>query len=109
MDVQPPYAYPRYSMHGLAAVLRLGFSVQVAARRVRPAAGALIVITNGAEPSVNNALTEQVVSSWRGHGANLTTYEFPAALQLPHDLIDPSQPGQQIDVVYPRLLELVGH
>lgn len=109
MDVQPPYAYPRYSMHGLAELLRLGFSVQMAARQVHPATGALIVITNGDEPSVNNALTQQVVNSWRKHGANLTTYEFPADLRLPHDLISPSQPGQRIDLVYSRLLELMLH
>ncbi len=109
MDVQPSYAYPRYSMHGLAELLRLGFSVQMAARKVRPAAGALIVVTNGAEPSVNTALTQQVVGSWHAHGANLTTYEFPADLQLPHDLISVEQPGQQTDLVYPRLLELIQH
>jgi len=108
-EIQPPYAYPRYSMHGLAQILRLGFSVQVAARRDRPATVSLIVVTNGAEPSVNNALTQEVVTSWRARGANVRTFEFDAALKLPHDLIDPNQPDQQIDVVYAQLIKLIGH
>jgi len=33
-------------------------------------------------------------------------FEFEQNLQLQHDLIDPSRPYQQIDIVYPRLIEL---
>ncbi len=103
-EIQPPYAYPRYSMHGLTQISRLGFSVQVAARRSAPAAGAVVVVTNGNEPSVNNELTQQLVSNWRLHDATVTAYEFPTELKLPHDLIDPLQPDQRIDIVYPILL-----
>ena len=56
--------------------------------------------------SVNNRLTMEVVRDWQAHAANLTTYEFEADLKLGHDLIDPAQPDQQIDIVYARLIEL---
>jgi hypothetical protein len=49
-----------------------------------------------------------VIKTWQARQANLTTFEFDADLELPHDLIDPNQPAQRIDVVYPRLIELVG-
>jgi hypothetical protein len=29
------------------------------------------------------------------------------ALHLDHDLIDPANPNAQIDIVYPRLIELI--
>lgn len=105
--IEPSYAYPRYSRHGLAQISRLGFAVQAAAARQPPAAHQLVVIVNGNEPSVNNDLTNALVSSWRSHGASLSYYEFPAELGLPHDLIDPSQPDQQIEVVYPKLIEFI--
>jgi pimeloyl-ACP methyl ester carboxylesterase len=102
----PAYAYPRYSKHALVQTLRLGFAVQVDAKSSKPAAQKIVVVFNPTDEAVNNLLTRAVVGSWQAHGANLTTFEFAENLQLPHDLIDPSQPYQQIDVVYPRLMEL---
>ena len=101
------HAYPRYSRHGLVQALRLGFATQAAARRARPSAAKLIVVTNANDHSVNNELTRQVVEMWRATGANLVTYEFPADWRLDHDLIDPLQPAQNIEVVYPRLIEML--
>jgi carboxylesterase len=103
----PAHAYPRYFTHSLAELQRVGFAVQSAARRASPAAGSLLVVTNANDFAINNELTAKVVEDWRKHGANLTTYEFEAALQLQHDLIDPYQPDAQIDIVYPRLIELI--
>jgi carboxylesterase len=108
-EAGPLYAYPRYSKHALTQILRLGFSVQISARQGSPAAHALLFIINGNEPSVNNELTQKVISDWYQQSANLTTYEFEASLGLPHDLIDPSQPDQQIDIVYPELISLIVH
>ena len=49
----------------------------------------------------------EVVKIWQAHSANLTTYAFEAELKLRHDLIDPTQPDQKIDIVYPRLIDLI--
>ncbi len=107
MNTQPPYAYPRYSLHGLTQIVGLGFGVQMAAHRERPRARSILVITNANEPSVNNVLTSEVTANWRARGAEISTYEFPLELQLPHDLIDPNQDGARTDLVYPKILELV--
>jgi len=105
----PTYAYPRYSKHALVQTLRLGFATQADAQRVQPAAKKIVVVFNANDSSVNNALTMEVVNSWRAHAANLTRYEFEAHLKLVHDLVDPSQPNQRIDIVYPRLIDLINH
>jgi carboxylesterase len=107
MNTQPPYAYPRYSMHALTQIVGLGFSVQMAAHRQRPRAGSILVVTSGNEPSVNNVLTGEVAANWRAHGAVIATYEFPADLKLPHDLIDPNQDDARTDLVYPQLIQLI--
>jgi carboxylesterase len=104
----PPHVYPRYSTHALAQYLRLGFAVQDAARQRKPAAQSIVVITNASDPSVNNALTADLVKQWRAHGGAIRTFEFDAGLGLGHDFVDPTLPGQPIDIVYPRLVQLVG-
>ena len=103
----PAHAYPRYSKHALAEILRLGFAVQNEALWNSPAARQVIVITNANDPSVNNEMTANVIKRWQKHSANIETYEFPSSLGLAHDLIDPEQPGQRVDIVYPQLIELI--
>jgi hypothetical protein len=104
----PPHAYPRFSTHSLAETLRLGAFVRRAAGRGAPACPEIAVLTNRADTAVSRAATSSVVDAWRRHGARgLRWYEFAPALKLLHDLIDPTQPGQQTDLVYPVLAELI--
>ncbi|MFC1509261.1 alpha/beta hydrolase [Candidatus Omnitrophota bacterium] len=106
-DRPPPYAYPRYSTQALRQILRLGFATQADAKRMQPAAKKMVVVFNVHDNSINNALTMDIVEIWKAHNANLITYEFDANLTVGHDLIDPTQPDQQIDIVYPLLIDLV--
>ena len=102
----PAHAYPRYAKRALAQILRLGFAVQVSARYTPPAAGRVIVVTNANDTAVNNTLISKVTAHWQADGAQIETFEFPSSLGLGHDLIDPTQPDQQIALVYPELIEL---
>lgn len=106
-NVTPSYAYPRYSKHALAQILRLGFAIQTDANRSKPAAHKIVMVLNPTDESVNNILVMSVVNKWQARGANVTTFEFDENLHLHHDLIDPNQPYQQVDMVYPRLIAIV--
>jgi alpha-beta hydrolase superfamily lysophospholipase len=101
------YQYPRYSKRALAQIFRLGLAVRSSAQRSAPATHTIIVVTNANDTSVNNKLTASIAKDWREHGASLVTYEFDAALHLRHDLIGPDQPDAQVDIVYPRLIDLI--
>ena len=103
----PDYMYPRYSKHALAQIMRLGFSVQVNSWFKAPLAKRIFVVTNANDDSVNNELTARVAQRWNKHGAQLITYEFPAKLNLPHDLIDANKPDEDIEVVDQKLIELI--
>ncbi len=105
--VLPAHASPRYSRHALAQILRLGFVVQKDAALKPPAAKKMVVVFNANDLMINNEMTMKIVNIWKAHHASLSTSEFEAGLKLPHDIIDPAQPDQKIDVVYPRLLELI--
>jgi pimeloyl-ACP methyl ester carboxylesterase len=111
---QPPpgpnavQGYPRFSIHGLAQQLRLGFAVRALASRGAPAARSIIVVTNGNDLAVENTVTADLVNTWRAHGAaSVVTYEFPKDLGIDHDMIDPHRDDQEVALVYPKLIELI--
>jgi esterase/lipase len=106
--VPPPYAYPRYSKHALTEILRLGFVVEKAAKLRAPSSRKIVMVFNANDNSINNERTGQIVELWKKQGATPESYTFDASLKLNHDIIDPNDPGQKVDIVYPKLIELCG-
>ncbi|NTV93043.1 MAG: alpha/beta hydrolase [Chlorobiaceae bacterium] len=105
-NLPPAYTYPRYSMHALTEILRLGFVVQEEAMQSSPAAEKIVMVFNANDQSINNDRTQEILDIWKTHHANIVTSEFQASLKLGHDLIDPRQPDQNIALVYPELIRL---
>ena len=103
----PAHSYSLYSRHALVEILRLGFATLNDARHHPPAAEKIIMVLNANDIMVNNDETNNMIKVWKADKANLTTYEFRADLKLGHDLIDPSQPDQRTEIVYPRLMSLI--
>ena len=102
------HAYPRYSRHALAHVLRLAYATRALSRRAAPKAKRLLVVTNANDAMVDNAATARAVGEWRARGVrDLRTYEFPAELGLEHDFIEASAAKQQVELVYAKLIELI--
>ena len=106
----PGYGYPRYSTRAVAQSLLLAQSVLDASRLKKPATRHITVITNAADHVVDNATTDILVNNWRkthaDHPDCVESFEFEERMHLPHDLIAPEHPKQQIDHVYPVLLKL---
>ena len=103
-----PFAYARYSLHALLENMRLGYAAEEDAKRVRPAAGEIIVITNANDDSVNNAVVAEFERLWAEHGEEfLSTYQFDKDLGVPHDMVTAKRPENRIELVYPKLLELI--
>jgi esterase/lipase len=106
---KPEHAYQGESTRALVAMYALAESVADQAASAPPAAGSIVVVTNASDRQVDNDdVRRRLVDTWRNAGGDVTTYEFPAELGLLHDLIDPTQRAQRIDIVYPRLIELLG-
>ena len=105
---RPQHGYPRYATRALAQLLRLGEATRTAAGQQRPAAVRIVVVTNANDERVNNALTASLAAQWEQQGGNVVTFEFPAELGLPHDVIDPYPPHPQVPAVHARLVALEG-
>lgn len=103
----PPYGYPRFATHAYAALFKTGRRVQRDARARAPRTKDLTVITNAAEPRLDNRFTYRLVEAWRRHGAQIKTFEFPASDGLPHDLIDPGNANQNTKLSYPVISKAI--
>jgi pimeloyl-ACP methyl ester carboxylesterase len=102
-----PHAYPGFSSHAMGQMMRLGAIVLRTSRSCPPASREVVMVTNAADKTVDNKICYAIVERWRVNGGAVTHYEFEKELGLIHDLIDPAQPQQQIDTVYPVLYELI--
>jgi esterase/lipase len=103
----PKHVYPRFSTRSVAQTLLLAAAVEADARRARPAARSIVVVTVGSDVAVDNGAVARLVRHWRARGAVVQAYEFPARLGLNHDIIDPEQVGGNPALVYPVLLDLI--
>ncbi len=103
----PPYGYPRFSTHAYAALFECGRRLTRSARLQAPRAGSIAVITNAAEPRLDNRFTYRLVDSWRAHGTQVETFEFPKSDGLPHDLIDPGSAAPRTGYVYPTIARFI--
>ncbi|MFN2234064.1 MAG: alpha/beta hydrolase [Anaerolineales bacterium] len=103
-----PYSYRGYYLHSLLENMRLGFAAEEDAKQVKPAVGGILVITNANDESVNNEVVAEFEQLWLEHGEQfLQTYQFEKELGIPHDMITVDRPDGHVDLVYPKLLELI--
>jgi alpha-beta hydrolase superfamily lysophospholipase len=108
MAVTPPYVYYGQSSRAIGQMMRLGANATRAARSEPPAAKSILVVTSAYDTVVDNGATRRLLARWRAQGARrIETYEFAADLKIVHDMIDPVRGDQQVDVVYPVLLDLI--
>lgn len=97
--------YARFATHGLMQSLRIGDVTTAAAKTQAPLARRISTIVNAKDPAVNNAVTEALVQDWKKRRPDGIEYTCMTDLPVNHDIVDPTNPLQKIDVVYPRLLQ----
>jgi len=106
--IGPPHGYPRLSTHAYAALFEVGRRLFNEARKAPPESNRITVITNAAEPRLDNRFTYQLTDLWSRHGTQVEMFEFPLSDGLPHDLLDPvSNTSRVTDVSYPVLKRFI--
>lgn len=103
----PPQSYRGFSSRGLATTMRLGQRIYRVAGAAPPKARSILLMLNPVDPAVNNTLSLSTLRRWNQHGVHARTYMFPSDPKLIHDMIDPEQVDQHIDVTYPILLDQI--
>jgi esterase/lipase len=104
----PQSSYLGYSSRAIGEVMRLGKAISKSAKKEKPAAKSILVVTNAADAAVNSKMNLALVKMWRSHGHDaIEEYEFDADKKLIHDIIDPQQVQQQTALVYPILFDFI--
>jgi esterase/lipase len=104
----PDHNYLGFATRGLGEMMRFGFSIYDTSKKTSAAAHSVLVITNAADPAVNNKIPLKIAKNWLTNGLiQLDQYQFDAKYKLIHDIIDPGQKLQNVAVSYPILLDLL--
>ena len=105
----PKHVYPRFSTRSVAATLYVGAITRAQAGRRPPASRSQALVTVGGDGAADNDYARELLRAWREHGATTVyEYEFPAALRLNHDVVDPEQVGGNPALTYPVLTRFIG-
>ena len=102
----PPYAYPDFPTRALAECVFIGLDVHRTAATRRPA-GTSAFLLNANEPACNNAMALDVAAGFGTAKAGACDVVVMQGLPRNHDVIDPNNPNARVDVVYPRVRELI--
>ena len=104
----PKHIYMRQSTRALGQMFRLALPVLEASLKNPPAASAVFMVLNDNDLRIDNKTALQLIDNWKKRGGQLLdVYRFDVQYKLQHDLIDPGQRGQNTDLVYPVLIDLV--
>ena len=104
----PSYAYPRFGTRCMADTIELSRDVRdhLASHPLR--ASRMAILTSACDMGANSEQTHQLATQWeQKNPGRVSFYEFPKALGIPHDMIDPNQPDAKTQITYPKVLEFL--
>lgn len=104
----PPYAYPRYSLHSLGAILAVGRRAQGGIDRTTDLER-LVVVTNEHDAAVSNAAIRRLADRLGQHAQARVDHVFTEDLGFSHDIVDPQgENAANLPVIYETLGRLLG-
>ncbi len=104
---RPANGYPRYATHAIAHSYRIARALLDEARKSRPAAEQVTIVTNAAEVAVNNYAIRRLYKSWRRQRPGQVVLARIGGLPLSHDIVSPLRPWRLADRAHPHLLNAI--
>jgi alpha-beta hydrolase superfamily lysophospholipase len=102
------HTYPGFSSRALGQLLRVSVATFAGALDRAPAVHDVVLLTSQSDDAVSDYLAWQLIGLWRSKGLfKFSAVDFPKAMKIEHDMIDPAQRNQQIQIVYPVLVSLL--
>lgn len=104
----PPYAYPRYSIKSLGALLALGRFASSEVNR-KGSLDRLVVVLNENDGAVSNSAITAIADELVRKAKTNQIYTFPKAAGFKHDLVDPNgENAKDIAAIYDVLGPVIG-
>ena len=85
--------------------MRLSKATFAGAFHQAPKVQDVALVTSQSDDAVSDFVTSRLMGLWRKKGVRFASMDFPKAMKIEHDMIDPSQKNQQTDIVYPVLVK----
>ena len=104
----PPYAYPRYSVHSLGALLAVGRQAQGRIDRTVPI-DRLLVVSNENDGAVSNVAIRRIADHLGSEATTRVDHVFAEDLGYAHDVVDPQgENAADLEAIYDTLGPLLG-
>jgi carboxylesterase len=106
--VGSPYAYNGFPLDALGKYTEVAsmFNLDITRKNLKDVYTTLVI--NGNDYAINKTFaTLQTFKAGKSNGEDIKIYKFAKEKGLDHDLIDPYNPKQKIDVSYPVLIKLI--
>jgi len=104
----PDHTYPGFSSRALGQLLRLSVATFAGGLDRPPRVQDVGLLTSKNDDAVSDYIAWQLIGLWRARGLfKFTAVDFPKAMSVEHDMIDPEQKYQQTRIVYPILVSLL--
>ena len=106
-DPLRPDRMPGWCSRGIAEMMKLGLAARRGATERPAPARAIRMLVNAHDQTINRTLVDDLVASWRSTDTHVEAYELSDTLHLPHDVVDPTEPGAKPAVTEPAILALL--
>lgn len=105
-DSARPDREPGFNLRAVAEILELGRWLMGEAEREAPSTREVTLLVNASDRTIKASAAEALAQSWIRHGADVSVFELPDSLRLPHNIIDPFGARGGGDAVLELLREL---
>jgi pimeloyl-ACP methyl ester carboxylesterase len=102
------HTYSGFSSRALGQLLRVSVATFAGALDQPPRVQDVALVTSKSDKSVSDFIAWQLIGLWRAKGLfRFAAVDFPKAMKIEHDMIDPAQKYQQTQIVYPVIVSLL--
>ncbi len=105
-DTTRPDMVQGTTTRGLAEVLRLGQRVRDQSVDRAPRVKDIAFLLNARDRTVSEDAAIDLAQRWFDRNATVRVYKFPAALRLPHNVMEQTGRGGNTEIVYPVVMAL---
>ncbi len=104
----PTYAAPRFPTRVIGEFMVLGNFIKKASGQSAPACREIRVVLTAADLGIDLPLAKNITARWKKWpDRDVQEMIFPAEWKVPHDMVDPHQPDQQLEIAEPELLKIL--
>jgi pimeloyl-ACP methyl ester carboxylesterase len=101
----PPYAYAWFSTKAIGRFLQVAISLENELHKNNPKTKNFTLVLNQVDTAANPQRLSSFIHKLQEAQADVDEVIFKAEEKIHHDMIDPNQQGQKVNLVYPRIIQ----